>query len=64
MRFQRSMYLLRIAIGVFNNILTPVMAHAELALLAVDPEHPVQEHLRPIVDAAEKARGIIHQLMA
>jgi signal transduction histidine kinase/CheY-like chemotaxis protein len=49
-----------------NNLMTPVVAHAELALAAVpaDVRGTVAAHLRPVTRAAEQAADLCRQLLA
>jgi PAS domain S-box-containing protein len=57
----------RLAGGVahdFNNVLTAVMASAELAQLAIEPEHPAQTDLEGIGAAARRGAALTRRLLA
>jgi len=47
-----------------NNILTPIMGHAQLSLLKAGPNSPVYNNLRDIVRSSEKAADLLHQILA
>ena len=47
----------------FNNITAVVLGFAQLAATRLDAAHPVQESLGEIVEAAERARALVRQLM-
>jgi len=47
-----------------NNMLTPIMGHAQLAIMNINSESPIQEKLRKIVVNTEKAAGLIRQILA
>ncbi|NTU59526.1 MAG: PAS domain S-box protein [Deltaproteobacteria bacterium] len=47
----------------FNNILTPVMAHAELALMQLEEGHPVRDDVVELVASAERARDLVRQIL-
>jgi PAS domain S-box-containing protein len=46
-----------------NNILTPILGHAELAQLALEPTHTVLSHLRNIEHAATRARDLVRRIL-
>ena len=48
----------------FNNILTAILGNADLALLELDPESPVQNNLRKIGQAAARAADLAKQMLA
>jgi len=47
----------------FNNILAAIHGYAELSLLHLDPASPLYPKLTQIIQAAEKAAGIVRQLL-
>ncbi|MGB5232115.1 MAG: ATP-binding protein [Desulfoprunum sp.] len=56
----------RLAGGVahdFNNILSVIIGHAEIAMSDLEPEHRLQADLKVIYDAALRSTGIIRQLL-
>lgn len=57
----------RLAGGVahdFNNVLTAVMASAELAQLTIEPEHPAQSDIAGIGAAARRGAALTRRLLA
>jgi two-component system cell cycle sensor histidine kinase/response regulator CckA len=48
----------------FNNVLTAVLGFVELARRPLPAEHPVQDHLSAIQEAAERAANLTRQLLA
>jgi PAS domain S-box-containing protein len=57
----------RLAGGVahdFNNMLTVIIGHAQLALMRLDPAHPVCADLREISRSAERSADLTRQLLA
>ena len=48
----------------FNNILSVILGHAELALSKMDPDQPLHAHLEEIFKAAMRSTDIIRQLLA
>ena len=57
----------RLAGGVahdFNNMLSVILGHSELALTGVDPSEPLHGELRAIHDAARRSSAITRQLLA
>jgi len=56
----------RLAGGVahdFNNILTAIIGHTELALMKTSPGDPVHENLKEILDAANESAKLTSQLL-
>jgi PAS domain S-box-containing protein len=56
----------RLAGGVahdFNNMLGVIIGHAELALMKITAEHPLQEHLEEICKAADRSANLTRQLL-
>ena len=47
----------------FNNILTAVAGYADLAAMAIEPDHPAQADLAEIRAVAERSGGITRQLL-
>jgi signal transduction histidine kinase len=47
----------------FNNLLTPILAYANMGLMQVDPGAPLHEELHEIRHAAERASGLIRQIL-
>ena len=57
----------RLAGGVshdFNDLLTVITNHGELARKGLSPEDPVRRHLAEIIGAAKRATALAHQLLA
>lgn len=57
----------RLAGGVahdFNNMLSVILGHAEVALMRMDPHEPVVSSLREIIKAAEHSADLTRQLLA
>jgi PAS domain S-box-containing protein len=57
----------RLAGGVahdFNNLLTAIIGYTELARAALEPEHPVQDDLVNVHDAARRSAALTRQLLA
>lgn len=57
----------RLAGGVshdFNDLLTVITSHGELARKGLSPEEPLRRHLDEILGAAERATALTHQLLA
>lgn len=48
----------------FNNLLTPIIGFTELALLQLPRDAGLQEHLRRVFDAAQRAAALTRQLLA
>jgi PAS domain S-box-containing protein len=56
----------RLAGGVahdFNNMLTVILGHVELALQTISPENPLSVHLREILKAADRSANLTRQLL-
>ncbi|MGQ9922121.1 MAG: PAS domain S-box protein, partial [Desulfobacca sp.] len=57
----------RLAGGVahdFNNMLSVILGHAEMALLKLTPEHPLYPDLQEIMKAANRSADLTRQLLA
>jgi len=57
----------RLAGGVahdFNNMLSVILGHANLALMDLDPAHPVNVNMQEIRKAAERSADLTRQLLA
>lgn len=48
----------------FNNILMPIIGFTELSLHSLSRESKVHEHLQKVLEAAQRARSIIHQILS
>ena len=47
----------------FNNILSPIMISAELAMMNLPEDDPVQDDLKSIYRAGERARDLVRQIL-
>jgi len=47
----------------FNNHLAPILGYAELALEAVVPGSDAENHVRRVVEGAERARELVHRIL-
>jgi PAS domain S-box-containing protein len=47
----------------FNNILTPLMAHSEMALMDLPEDSPVQFNLKEMIKASKRARDLVKQIL-
>ncbi len=47
----------------FNNILSPIMVYSEMAMMELPSDSPVQERLRDICKAGERARELVKQIL-
>ncbi|HYH00138.1 MAG TPA: ATP-binding protein [Terriglobales bacterium] len=57
----------RLAAGIahdFNNMLTVIRGYAELMAVKVGNDHPLRRYVTGITNAADRAAGITHQLLA
>jgi PAS domain S-box-containing protein len=57
----------RLAGGVahdFNNILTVIFGHAELAMMTMDESDPARRHILEVMAAGDRATDLIRQLLA
>jgi two-component system, cell cycle sensor histidine kinase and response regulator CckA len=57
----------RLAGGVahdFNNMLSVIIGHSELAMEQINPAHPLYSDLKEIKKAAERSANLTHQLLA
>lgn len=48
----------------FNNILSPIMIHSEMAMMDLPPDNPVQHNLKEIFKAGERATDLVRQILA
>ena len=48
----------------FNNLLTVISGYTQLALMRADKSSPAADDLRQVVEAAERAANLTHQLLA
>jgi signal transduction histidine kinase/ABC-type nitrate/sulfonate/bicarbonate transport system substrate-binding protein/ActR/RegA family two-component response regulator len=64
---QRSESLGLLAGGIahdFNNLLGAIRANAELAHGSLTPEHPAKARVQRVLDAADRAAGLVRQILA
>ena len=57
----------RLAGGVahdYNNMLSIIMGYSELSIEKLEPESPLRDNLKEVLNAAERATGITRQLLA
>jgi len=47
----------------FNNILTPILGYAEMGLASIDEDDPMYEYFTEIMQAAERARKLVSQIL-
>ena len=47
----------------FNNVLGPIILHSELGLGMLEADEPARAHFGHILDAAERARGLVNQIL-
>jgi PAS domain S-box-containing protein len=47
----------------FNNLLTAIFGNAEVAAMEVPQNHPAQENLRELLQAAFRARDLVNQIL-
>ena len=47
----------------FNNILTPIMIHAEMALLDISDQASLRSHVKDILKASHRAKRLIKQIL-
>jgi PAS domain S-box-containing protein len=48
----------------FNNILVSLLGNAELAKQKATADHPVQKYLSRLLEGAERARGLVQQILS
>jgi PAS domain S-box-containing protein len=48
----------------FNNVLSAILGHAELAMMHCTPSEPIRADLKEIQNAAQRSAGLIQQLLA
>jgi len=47
----------------FNNILSPIIVHSEMAMMDLPSESPLQQNIREIYKAGERARDLVKQIL-
>lgn len=47
----------------FNNLLAPILAHSELAMRGLPEDSPIQNNLRQVLHAGERARNLVAQIL-
>ncbi len=47
----------------FNNILSPIMIHTELVMMELPSESPLQQNMKQIYRASERARDLVQQIL-
>jgi len=47
----------------FNNILTTIIGHSDIALKDLSEDHPVTDDIRQILKAADRAKGLVNQIL-
>jgi PAS domain S-box-containing protein len=47
----------------FNNILTGIFGNTQLAVMNLTPNHPVQEDLQHVMQASQRARDLVRQIL-
>jgi len=47
----------------FNNILSPIMIHSEMVMMGLPPESPLQQNMKQLYEAAERARDLVKQIL-
>lgn len=47
----------------FNNILSPIMIHSEMAMMDLSPDNPINNNLKEIYKAGERARDMVTQIL-
>jgi PAS domain S-box-containing protein len=48
----------------FNNILTGIIGYTQMAAMDLPANHPVQEWLKPVLEASGRARNLVNQILA
>ncbi len=48
----------------FNNILLAIFGYAELALMLLEKDSPLHRHLQNILIASDRAKNLVHQILA
>ncbi len=48
----------------FNNILVPILGYSELLFNITAPDDKIRDYIEPIIEAGERARDIVRQLLA
>jgi PAS domain S-box-containing protein len=47
----------------FNNILSPIMIHSEMAMMELPSGSPLQQNMKQIFEAGERARDLVKQIL-
>jgi PAS domain S-box-containing protein len=47
----------------FNNILTPILGYAEMGVISLPNDDPLQEYFTEIMQAAERAQNLVSQIL-
>ncbi len=47
----------------FNNILSPIMIHSEMTMMALTPDSPLQHNIKQIYKAGERATELVKQIL-
>ena len=47
----------------FNNILSGVMGYAELVKISLNPQDEIRKYIQPIIDAGQRAKRLVRQIM-
>jgi CheY-like chemotaxis protein len=47
----------------FNNILSPILGYTDIALDQLEENHPARDDLRQVLNAAERARELVQQIL-
>src|SRR5678815_5616511 len=47
----------------FNNILSPIMGYADLALTDLPADHPARDDIEQVLKAARRARDLVKQML-
>ena len=47
----------------FNNLLTPMLGFADLALRQLEPDNPVRPNIEQIIQAADRAKALVREIL-
>ncbi len=47
----------------FNNILSPILGYTDIAMELLEPDHPARQDLREVLNAAQRARELVRQIL-